>query len=213
MKETAQIIRLQQKQEARFICSACGAERGCDCNAPAIEKMLHVREQERQKKQRYREKLKGNVHVDTPVENTEEFEEDDNFLEDNGDYSPVDMAAGRAARTRGFLYRAQQSVFAAEAENFVDLEITKEMVAATRKVVQAWTKTLKRMERKSKSPPRRVRYRPGEELRFFLEANELVLCLCDDALAARVRVNKDVLQMIDKIIESWTELRNKLRSK
>jgi hypothetical protein len=65
MRETAaqQIIRIQ-KQEAPFICSACGADRGCDCNAPAIEKLAAYRERERQKKIRQRQKAnKNNDHV------------------------------------------------------------------------------------------------------------------------------------------------------
>ena len=79
MKETAQIIRLQ-KQEAPFICSACGAERGCDCNAPAIEKLAAYRERERQKKIRQRKKANNkNDHVpgDTPVEIIDENENGD----------------------------------------------------------------------------------------------------------------------------------------
>jgi DNA-binding Lrp family transcriptional regulator len=35
---TATIVQLQKKQEAQFLCSACGADRSCNCNAPAIPK-------------------------------------------------------------------------------------------------------------------------------------------------------------------------------
>jgi hypothetical protein len=70
MKEQAQVIRLKQ-QEAPYICSACGADRGCDCNAPAVEKLAAYRERERQKKARQRARAKA-VPGDTNVENTEE---------------------------------------------------------------------------------------------------------------------------------------------
>jgi len=129
------------------------AEAGEKMPLAEVKRVIARKGWPRERYQRLRAKRRGKARA--PAENKEGFEADDNFLQDNGDYSPVDMAAGRAARTRGFLYRAQQSVFAAEAEKFVDLEITKEMLAATRKVVQAWTKTLKRMESKGESPPRR----------------------------------------------------------
>ncbi len=45
-----------QKQELLFRCTACGADRGCDCNAPAIEKMLDNRERERQRGRKRRAK-------------------------------------------------------------------------------------------------------------------------------------------------------------
>jgi hypothetical protein len=57
MSEAA-IIRLQRKQEAQFICSACGADRGCDCNAPAVEKLAEKLEQDRQRAKRARERKK-----------------------------------------------------------------------------------------------------------------------------------------------------------
>jgi hypothetical protein len=44
---TAEIIQIQKKLEAQFICSACGADRGCNCNAPAIERALAAQERRR----------------------------------------------------------------------------------------------------------------------------------------------------------------------
>jgi hypothetical protein len=52
----AAIVQLQKKEEAKFICSACGADRGCDCNAPAIEKLAQKQEQDRQRAKAYRER-------------------------------------------------------------------------------------------------------------------------------------------------------------
>src|SRR5262249_28024691 len=61
----------------------------------------------------------------------------DEFLDDEGNYAPVDLLAGEAARGRGFLYRAQQSVFAAQAESFKDIECKREMVEAAKEVAAA----------------------------------------------------------------------------
>ena len=47
MRQSAEIVQFQKKQEAKFICSACGADRGCDCNAPAVEKLAELKEKHR----------------------------------------------------------------------------------------------------------------------------------------------------------------------
>jgi hypothetical protein len=53
---TAAIVQLQKKQESEFVCSACGADRACDCNAPALEREAARREIERQASAKYRAK-------------------------------------------------------------------------------------------------------------------------------------------------------------
>jgi hypothetical protein len=35
---SAKVIQLRPKRAPEFVCSACGADRGCDCNAPAIDR-------------------------------------------------------------------------------------------------------------------------------------------------------------------------------
>jgi len=71
MKEQAQIIQLKkQEQESPFICSACGADRGCDCNAPAVKKMAE-KYLERNERERQRLKEKRAV-ANAPVENIDE---------------------------------------------------------------------------------------------------------------------------------------------
>jgi hypothetical protein len=72
MPTQAQIIQMQRKPEARFACSACGADRGCDCNAPAVEKLAKQAEQVRQRMKRYREN-KPELR-NAPVDNVEEIE-------------------------------------------------------------------------------------------------------------------------------------------
>lgn len=56
---TAAIIQLQKKQQAQFICSACGADRGCQCNAPAVEKLAEKLKQDRDRSRRAYEKKKN----------------------------------------------------------------------------------------------------------------------------------------------------------
>jgi hypothetical protein len=56
MGNPAEIIEFQKKQEAKFICSACGADRACNCNAPALEKLAELKEQNRQRQARHAEK-------------------------------------------------------------------------------------------------------------------------------------------------------------
>jgi hypothetical protein len=52
----ATIVQFQKKEEAKFICSACGADRSCNWNAPAIEKLVQKQEQDRQRAKAYRER-------------------------------------------------------------------------------------------------------------------------------------------------------------
>jgi hypothetical protein len=70
MPTQAQIIQMQRKPEARFACSACGADRGCDCNAPAVEKLAHKAEQDRKNQRAYRERKKALDNA--PIDNVEE---------------------------------------------------------------------------------------------------------------------------------------------
>jgi hypothetical protein len=40
----AAVVQFQKKEEAKFICSGCGADRGCQCNAPAVPKAVRAAE-------------------------------------------------------------------------------------------------------------------------------------------------------------------------
>jgi hypothetical protein len=70
---------------------------------------------------------------------------EDSFLDDNGDFAPVDPAADAACRIRGFLYRAQQSAFGARADNLAGLTITREMQDAAAETAKAWTDLARRL--------------------------------------------------------------------
>jgi hypothetical protein len=76
---------------------------------------------------------------------------EDSFLDDEGNFAPVDPGADAACRIRGFLYLAQQSVFAAEAENFKGLACTKEMLQAAEDVIKAWTEARDALRNKVRS--------------------------------------------------------------
>ena len=56
MRQSAEIVQFQKKQDAKFICSACGADRGCDCNAPAVEKYEQAKATSRKSSAAYRDR-------------------------------------------------------------------------------------------------------------------------------------------------------------
>jgi hypothetical protein len=51
---------VEQQKQSKFICSACGSARDCDCAAPAMERIAEIREQKRQAQAKWREKSKEN---------------------------------------------------------------------------------------------------------------------------------------------------------
>jgi hypothetical protein len=63
INQPSNIVQFQKKEEAKYICSACGADRGCNCNAPAVEKLAQKQEQDRQRSKEYRaRKAEENQH-------------------------------------------------------------------------------------------------------------------------------------------------------
>jgi hypothetical protein len=73
-KPVAEIIHFRH-QESPYVCSACGADRGCDCNAPAVERLAAKTEQDRKRARAYRER-KAAASRDADVDKTEEIERD-----------------------------------------------------------------------------------------------------------------------------------------
>jgi hypothetical protein len=47
---------IEQVKRSKFICSACGGARDCDCAAPALERLAELKEQARQRDRAYKEK-------------------------------------------------------------------------------------------------------------------------------------------------------------
>jgi hypothetical protein len=73
-RETAQIVQIR-KQESLYTCSACGADRGCDCNAPAIEKLRADAAKYTNKKERERQRSQARRDAATAVADVENTEE------------------------------------------------------------------------------------------------------------------------------------------
>jgi hypothetical protein len=47
---------IEQVKQSKFICSACGSARNCDCAAPALERLAELKEQARQRDRAYKER-------------------------------------------------------------------------------------------------------------------------------------------------------------
>jgi hypothetical protein len=61
---------VEQITQSKFVCSACGSGRDCDCAAPALERLAEIKEQGRQRKREHDERKReekqqpGNVTSD-----------------------------------------------------------------------------------------------------------------------------------------------------
>jgi hypothetical protein len=62
----------QQVLQSKFICSACGADRDCQCTAPAVERLAQKQEQDRQRSKAYRERKTEENQTTRHVTETEE---------------------------------------------------------------------------------------------------------------------------------------------
>lgn len=58
---------IEQVGQSQFVCSACGAGRDCDCNAPAMERLAEIKEQARQRQIKKREQEQRLRHVTDAV--------------------------------------------------------------------------------------------------------------------------------------------------
>jgi len=83
MKPSTQ-IEISARQELPYRCSACGADRGCDCNAPAVAKLAKKAEQDRQNMRAYRQRKKAALD-NADVENTKELSADPEVERDRKD--------------------------------------------------------------------------------------------------------------------------------
>jgi hypothetical protein len=72
MKPSTQ-IEISARQELPYRCSACGADRGCNCNAPAVEKLKTIQENQRAASKAYRARQKAPASYDANIENIEEL--------------------------------------------------------------------------------------------------------------------------------------------
>ena len=91
------------RQELPYRCWACGADRGCDCDAPAVEKLATQRQRQREADARYSAKRKAKrnqqaVDIDTKASKTPQRVSDDD--EDNPPPDRRDDPADVVAKTR-----------------------------------------------------------------------------------------------------------------
>lgn len=142
---TAEIVRLQTKQEAKFMCSACGEDRACDCNAPAVEKLAAQRELTRQRVAKHRKKK------------NEQKQQSSNVTEGQQVFdSPQEAHEEEADHARGLHVIAALSVAnrAAETKELSSLlrklepsDITEEMIQAAEGAATAWSAMARNLRR------------------------------------------------------------------
>jgi hypothetical protein len=148
----AEIIQFQQKQEAQFVCSACGADRACDCNAPAVEKLAGKLEQDRQRARRAREKK--------ALEKSKAASRDD-----DDEPSAADRAEARcAAKWKAFTAEEKREekigatnlrnaflmncAASREAANYMGENVDRELIAAAEGARDKWGATADKLERR-----------------------------------------------------------------
>lgn len=137
----AAIIQFQKKEEAKWLCSSCGADRDCNCNAPAVERLAEIRERARQEK-RQRKKTKENkdqVWQTGPNEITQAA------------MAELDSGGGIAGDTpeeiwyRGLCYRAGEAIAGATTSNwrgqygdYSKFKVSTELVTLAEQASLAW---------------------------------------------------------------------------
>lgn len=136
MRHQAEVIQFQKKQEAKFMCSACGEDRGCNCNAPAVEKIAAEKERQRQKARNWREKKKQNQQSRTGTENNDDAQSD------------ADHEEGlRVIAVRGLLNRANEARELATLGKLQSADVTEAMIQAAESAATAWSAMARNLRR------------------------------------------------------------------
>ena len=137
---TAAIVQFQKKEAAQYLCSACGADRGCNCNAPAVEKLAAKAESQRQTQRAYRERKaeeKQRPRYITHGDVADAFD----ALDDPDDAS-IEADVNPENYNTAFMIRADQARrFAAYSG-----QVTQDNLAMARSVMSAWTNLVQQME-------------------------------------------------------------------
>ena len=142
---TAAIVQFQKKEDAQFICSACGADRGCNCSAPAVEKLAAMKEDQRKRNresmQRKRaEESTARVRTHDPVVEGEARKAENAAAEyvDEWDESEIEPDNYYSA----YLIRADQAKEFAKYSG----QPTGEVVAIARRVARVWSELADKLE-------------------------------------------------------------------
>ena len=126
---------VEQLTQSKFVCSACGSGRDCDCAAPALERDAARREANRQAARKYREQEKDQQnqpsrHNDVAVENIQQSGPD---AEESEEWTDKDVLPRH--QEKAFLIRADQArqfaVYSGKA--------TPSLASQARMVAQAWS--------------------------------------------------------------------------
>ncbi len=116
----------QQVKQSEYVCSACGADRGCACNAPALERELARKATRSASNRRAYNAKKSN-------ENNERQHAESNPAADRAE-APCEFGIPQDAHKRSFLERAELAGEFAEFDGEVDDEIR----TAARKTANMW---------------------------------------------------------------------------
>lgn len=143
MKSTAQIIQFKNQRQSEFVCSACGADRYCNCNAPALERLADLEEKKERERQQAREKMRRKREKDKQNQCSVTVTDDENeeWNEEVGGHQ-----FPPAARLRGLLWRAERSAEYANTDFMDGCDLTIEVREAVRKATKAWNALLNHIE-------------------------------------------------------------------
>ena len=149
MKASAEVIMLQRKQEAKFICSACGADRICNCNAPALERLTQLEEKaaeqrEKKRKQKQKQREKSNENND-PVAATYDAEASSAARKQTyADEECADCDTPEDFWYRGIRSRAGDAIAGASLSHLIGhgdwtkFRVTSELVTLAKQAAEAW---------------------------------------------------------------------------
>jgi hypothetical protein len=144
----AEIVQLRPQEQVKFQCSACGADRGCDCNAPAIEKLAAKQEQDRQRAKAYRDRKAASrdapvdILEDSPAASADRMRA--KFADaDDTPFEGIECEGDdeETCWRRGLLYRATNAAGEAAYEDWTKFRVDAELVSAAERAATAWEET------------------------------------------------------------------------
>jgi hypothetical protein len=175
MSNKPQLSIVQQQKQSEFVCSACGAGRDCDCNAPALKRLAAQREANKEAVRRHRAKAKEelcNITQHAPVEGSVQYEADKAECQRlYGNVQKAEQDAEASAEARKELYAAStefhanpknipekvaqanlRSIFMLNSAMAIRVAkyqgpIDEEVQAMCRRVCDAWNKLAVKLER------------------------------------------------------------------
>lgn len=213
---TTSIVKLDQRQQTKFVCSACGSGRDCDCNAPALERLAEIKERKRQEARRYRDRLDNKNQAIT--KSAWAHAADDDIAACDAD---------RPRRWRNSLLSLAQDTIAEWNSAFGDwtkFEATQELVDAADQAVADWTEIAailrSNLNAERDQAPRGVKPgaadddepepTPGERKKAFLST----VYYCADAAiklcSYELKPDREIREAARRAANEWTLLADSL---